>query len=101
MLDPTYVSGADVAALSAQPADRAVSLVLEMARGYTRGRGFDPASGMPGADVAAVIVTAAARLAANVGQTPATAGGLTLGVGWSGWTLAEQMVLNRYRARAQ
>ncbi len=94
------VNGADVTALTAQPADNAVLLVTELARGYTRGRGFWP-DGAPGADVAAVIVVAAARLAANTGQTPATAGGLTIGVGWSGWSLAEQMVLNRYRARAQ
>ncbi|OBB71222.1 hypothetical protein [Mycobacterium sp. 852014-52144_SCH5372336] len=81
-----------------------VPLITAMAKAYTRGRGFD-AAGEPNDEVAAVITTAAARLVAN---------GRQLAVrdkvddveqeyrgGFNGWTLAEQIVLNRYRVRAQ
>ncbi len=83
-------------------AELVIPIVTTMAKAYTRGRGFD--GDEPNDELAAVIITAAARLAANPRQ---------LGVrdkvddvereyrtGFAGWTLAEQIVLNRYRVRA-
>ena len=82
----------------------AVDQITALARAYTRGRGF--AGPVPNADITAVIVTAATRLAANPRQfsyefpsgpsaTQALRGGFT------GWSLAELAALNRYRVRAQ
>jgi hypothetical protein len=74
-----------------------------MARAYTRGRGFDD-DGDPNEDVAAVIYTAAARFISNPKQTSmsVTAGPYVLDQRsfFTGWTLAELFVLNRYRKRA-
>jgi hypothetical protein len=83
-------------------AEQVIPIVTTMAKAYTRGRGFD--GNTPNDELAAVITTAAARLAAN---------GRQLAVRnkvddvereyrsfFSGWTLAEQFVLNRYRVRA-
>lgn len=89
-------------------ADSAVPLVTAFARAYTRGRGFD-ADGTPNEEIAAVITTASARLGSNTGQTSTSrtenhgdAGSMTHDVrSWfTGWTLAELLVLNRYRKRA-
>lgn len=78
-------------------------LVAAFARAYTRGRGFD-VDGEPNAEVAAVITTASARLGSNTAQTSTsrTEGGVTREQrSWfTGWTLAELAVLNRYRRRA-
>ena len=82
----------------------AVAQVMALAKAYTRGRGFS-AHG-PNADITAVVVTAAARFVGNPRQfgvefpsgpnaTQALRGGFT------GWSLAEQAALNRYRVRAQ
>ncbi|WP_221634676.1 hypothetical protein [Nocardioides luti] len=70
-----------------------------MARSYTRDRGFDGAD--PFDDVAAVITTATARLLANPGQVGNTAGPFTVAGGFTGWSLPETFVLNRYRKRTQ
>lgn len=92
----------EVDALLAGEIAAIVPIVTTMAKAYTRGRGFD--SNQPNAEIAAVITTASARLATNPGQLSHTdtAGpfGHTVNGGFSGWTLAEQFVLNRYRARA-
>lgn len=72
-------------------------IVTAMARSYTRDRGFDERD--PAEDVAAVLVTATARLMANPEQLASTIGEVTL-AGWQGWTLAELFVLNRYRVRS-
>lgn len=79
--------------------------IAAMAHAYTRGRGF--AYGevtMPAPDVDAVIATASMRLAANPGQLPIdrTTGPFSESIkaGFSGWTLAELAVLDRYRVRA-
>lgn len=87
-----------------------VSVIVDLVRGYTRGRGFDE-NDSPLPDVAAVITTASARLASNPSQArseswapPDSPSSPTLtGVQHTpflGFTLAEQAVLNRYRRRA-
>ncbi|CCC43397.1 hypothetical protein [Mycobacterium canetti] len=85
----------------------AIPIITAMAKAYTRGRGFDdgPNSDEPNAEIAAVITTAAARLAGNPRQSSLnqvmadfTSDQRTF---FNGWTLAEQYVLNRYRVRAQ
>ncbi|MCV7191879.1 hypothetical protein [Mycolicibacterium brumae] len=81
----------------------AVDLVTTMARSYTRGRGFD-SDGKPNAEIAAVIVTAANRLAANsTGLISKRVDDVEYQFARTGfgWTLAEQIVLNRFRVRAQ
>lgn len=86
--------------------DRAVTiigLVTAMARAHTRDAGFT--DGVPNADIAAVIVTASARLVAHPDQLPMTQGMGAVSVefprgGFQGWTLVERMVLDRYRAKA-
>lgn len=85
--------------------DAAVEQVSALVKAYTRGRGFDGSE--PNADLSAVIVTAAARLAANPSQIPnelpAGPGGATRALrgAFTGWSLAELAALNRYRVRAQ
>lgn len=76
-----------------------VGIITAMARAYTRGGGFD--LGFPLDDVAAVIVTATARLLANPEQIAHTISDVTINGGFTGWSLAETFVLNRYRKRAQ
>ncbi|WP_261623510.1 hypothetical protein [Nesterenkonia marinintestina] len=75
-----------------------VPIVTAMARAYTRGNGFT-ADGVA-EDVAAVITTAAARLVANPEQIHYSVGAVRYSGGFKGWSLAETMVLNRYRKRA-
>ena len=69
------------------------------ARAYTRGEGFD--GDVPNDEIAAVILTAACRLARNPGQlsTSETMGpfGLDIRGGFQGFNLAELAVLDRYR----
>lgn len=101
------VSGTDVAAFLGQGdntelvalAGQHVGIITAMARAYTRDQGFtgtDPAD-----DIAAVIVTATARLVANPEQISQQVGSVDQRGGFSGWSLAELFVLNRYRKRAQ
>ncbi|MDM1896002.1 hypothetical protein PP348_23670 [Mycobacteroides abscessus] len=95
------VDPAKVTSLTQGDVTEVVPLVTLLAKSYTRGRGFT--GDEPNPEIAAVIVTASARLAAN-------GNGL-----WSkqiddvkyeyarfgfGWTLGELAVLNRYRKRA-
>jgi hypothetical protein len=76
--------------------------VTQLANAYTRGVGFIGA--IPNADISAVILQAAARLYAHprqlavdetVGPDSASFRG-----GFSGWTVLETIVLNRYRITA-
>lgn len=76
-----------------------VTIVKAMAYAYTRGRGF--AEGEPSEDVAAVIVTATARLVSNPEQLPSDVGNVSIRGGFTGWSLAETFVLNRYRRMAR
>lgn len=107
------VGGEDVATFLGQGDDTAlVALAREhlramsaLARGWTRGAGF--ASTAPGGyaecadDLAAVIVAATARLVSNPAQFKREeVDGYAVTGGFDGFTLAEQMILNRYRRRA-
>lgn len=74
-----------------------------LVEGYTRGRHVNLSGGYrPG--IRAVILQVAARILANPGQVnvrvQAGAVVVSKGPGFSGFTLAEQAVLNRYRRRA-
>lgn len=100
-------TGADVAAFLGQPANtqlvalagQAVPIVTAMAMGYTRGKGFDGAV-MP-SDLAAVIVTASARLATNPQQLEREAlAQESASYAPIEWNLMERLVLNRYRVKA-
>lgn len=86
---------ATLVALAGQHAD----IVTAMAQAYTRGGGFT--NGDPNDEISAVITTAAARLVANPEQIATTTGSVAVNGGFSGWTLAELFVLNRYRKKAQ
>lgn len=101
-----HVFTSDVEALLDQhtaPVQQAVPIVTTMAKAYTRGRGFD--GNEPNDDIAAVITTAAARLAANGSQTQRRKRVDDVEIetrsSFLGWTLAELAVLNRYRVRAR
>jgi hypothetical protein len=91
------------ASLNQGSLDAAVPVITVMVRAYTRGNGFT--AGEPNDELAAVITTAASRLAANPAGFPndKTAGEFSQSLrgAFGGWTLAEQFVLNRYRVRAQ
>lgn len=77
-----------------------VPIVTAFCHGYTRGNGFDVESD-PAADVAAVIVAATARLTANPEQVAmySAADYSERPAVFTGWTIAEQGVLHRYRRR--
>jgi hypothetical protein len=97
------VEAYDVTAVTQGDLETVVSVVTVMAKAYTRGRGFDDTTGAPNDDIA-VITTASARLAANGAQLAVddTAGPFTHSIrgGFQGWTLAERIVLDRYRVKA-
>lgn len=91
--------GSDPVKVAAASLEVAHSLV----ESYTRGNHVDRYGHYrPG--IRGVILSVSARLLANPGQiiTRVTVGGLTIskGVGFQGFTLAEQAALNRYRRRA-
>jgi hypothetical protein len=102
-MEPT---GFDVAAFLGQGddatlvalADEHLPIVTAMVRSYTRGNGFTGTS--PADDIRAVILTATARLMANPEQLGYQRGSVSLSGGFTGWSLAETFVLNRYRKRA-
>ncbi len=85
-------------------AEQAIPIVTTMVRAYTRGNGFWGGED-PQEDVEAVIVSATARLVSNPSQlaNDETAGPFSRSLrgAFTGWTLAELAVLNRYRTRAQ
>lgn len=80
-------------------AEEPVAVITAMVRAYTRGNGF--ASGQPNVELAAVVTTAAARLVANPEQLASDVGNVSMRGGFQGWSLAETVVLNRYRVRAR
>jgi len=71
--------------------------VTQMVKAYTRGQGF--VGDTPAADLAAVIVTATARLLTNPEQLGYDVGGVGYRSGFVGWSLAELVVLNAHRRR--
>ncbi|WP_298043089.1 hypothetical protein [uncultured Citricoccus sp.] len=85
----------------------AYTLARAMVYGYTRGRGFDEQGQVDPyerPDLAAVITTVAGRLSKNPTglRESQTAGSFSHDIaGWQGFTMAEQVVLNRYRVRAR
>lgn len=90
-------------ALTDEVAALAVEAATALVEAYTRGRHLD-GGGKPRPGITTVILTAAARIGANPGQVSRQdqAGSFSSrrGVGFSGFTLAELAVLNRYRKRA-
>ena len=88
--------------LDADLDETVIPVITTMAKSYTRGQGFT--GNEPNDELAAVITTAAARLASNTRQLrhSQTAGPFTADFrsAFDGWTLAELFVLNRYRKRA-
>lgn len=81
-------------------ADEHLTLVTAFVNAYTRGRGFTVAEG-PNDDLAAVIITATARLLTNPAQVEReTADGYEAVGRLDGFTLPELAVLHRYRRRA-
>jgi len=79
-------------------ADQHLPIVTAMVRSYTRDRGFTGTE--PADDLAAVIVCATARLMTNPEQVRSVVGSVQTFPGFTGWSLAELFVLNRYRKRA-
>jgi hypothetical protein len=86
-----------------EQAEAAIDIVTALVKSYTRGGGF--AAGSPNEDIHAVILTASARLLAHprqisMGETMGPMG-VNFGAGFTGWTVTETFVLNRYRKRAE
>jgi hypothetical protein len=96
-----FLGRPDDTALTAS-AQQAIPIITTMVKAYTRGNGFDDDE--PNEELEAVIVTAAARLVTNPGQIAhdLAAGPFTQSLrgGFTGWTLAELAILNRYRKLA-
>lgn len=77
-----------------------VPLVMAFARAYTRGRGFSADGTTVEDDLAAVVISATARLTTNPAQLEREHAGEYIAVGsFAGWTLPELAVLHRYRRR--
>ncbi|ART72277.1 hypothetical protein BTO20_30305 [Mycobacterium dioxanotrophicus] len=97
------VNPTTVTSLQSGEVTTVVPIVTTMAKAYTRGRGFT--GNEPNDEIAAVIATASARLAANgTGLQSKKVDDVEYQYSLAssfGWTLAEQIVLNRYRVRAQ
>lgn len=84
-------------------ATTAIAVVTSLAKSYTRGAGFTDTG--PAEDITSVILTAAARLLSNptgvlYDETEGPSS-VSYRSAFSGWTVAELTVLNRYRVRAQ
>ncbi|MBB2992359.1 hypothetical protein FHR72_003858 [Mycolicibacterium iranicum] len=99
---------ADLSALLNRPVpevhgNAALRNVTVMAKAYTRDQGFS--DGVPNEELAGVIVSAACRLVANPrGIDMAEARGpesVSFRGAFSGWSVPELFVLNRYRERAR
>lgn len=79
-------------------AGESLPIITAMAQAYTRGNGFT--AGEPNEEIAAVITTATARLMGNPDQLQHRVGDVSYQSAFTGWTLAETFVLNRYRKKA-
>ena len=89
--------------LTDEQAEMALQTALAMVEGYTRGNHKDTSGNLRNG-LESVVLTVSARIAANPGQIVArdSAGEFSRsrGAGFTGFTLAELAVLNRYRKRA-
>lgn len=91
--------GADFTTVEAVRAEGHIQLVTTFVRSYTRGKGFD-STNEPNSELAAVIVTAAARLFTNpTGSRRESVDDYDVTPSADGWTLPELAVLHRYRRR--
>jgi hypothetical protein len=101
-VDPEAVVALTSEGDASEVAELTVQIITAMAKAYTRGHGFE--AGEPSEELAAVITTASARFIGNTKQTSMamTTGPFTADLRsyFTGWTLAELFVLNRYRKRA-
>ena len=86
-------------ALMAQ-AGQAVTMASAMVEAYCRGAHLT-AQGTTRPGVDAVVLMASARMLANPEGLRYSTGVVTFNEAFQGFTLAEQMVLNRYRKRAE
>lgn len=93
-----FLGGGDDSGLVTLAGNHA-AIITALVQGYTRGEGFT--AGEPNDEIAAVIVTASARLVANPEQLSTDVGNVSIRGGFAGFNLAELFVLNRYRKRAQ
>lgn len=101
---PTGTDVLDFLDQSGQPilpqANQVVRMTTAAAMAYTRGRGFEDSATVP-AELAAVIITAAARLTTNPQQLARESlGSQTAWYRPAEWTLAERITLDRYRVKA-
>lgn len=80
-------------------ANHHIEVLTQMCLAYTRGAGFS--NGAPNDQIAAVIVSATARMIANPQQIAYDVGGVSIRGGFQGFNLAERIVLNRFRKTAQ
>ncbi|BCP10433.1 hypothetical protein MINTM020_25310 [Mycobacterium paraintracellulare] len=89
--------------VSQEQATVVLTIITAMASSYTRGQGFT--AGVPNDEIRAVILTASARLISNTsGLTFSEIEGpsqIEYNSAFSGWTVGELVVLNRFRRRAQ
>lgn len=109
MMPGPYATGAaewmgrpDDAALIAR-AGAVLPHVLELVRGYTRGRGFHADGWECPSDIQTVIYSVIARVLANpdgLQKTTVTGPFTETVAGWQGFTLMERQILDRYRVRA-
>lgn len=91
-------------ALTVDQAQLALDAATGLVEGYTRGNHRHPVTGDYRPGINTVVLTVAARIAANPGQVQMRdqAGSFSRhrGQGFNGFTLAELAILNRYRKRA-
>ena len=80
----------------------ALKVATDVVRTYTRGEGFNILTGAPGDDLAAVVLTSAARIYVNpTHNQQETVDDYTVRyAAFNGWTLPELAVLNTHRRRA-
>lgn len=84
-------------AVFAASAAESLAIVEQFVRAYTRGVGFDPD---PTDDLDVVILAATARLVVNPAQMETErVDAFSATGGFHGFTLVEQLVMNRYRRR--
>jgi len=95
-----YLGKADEVAIVSL-AQQHLPIVTAFVRAYTRGNGFDNVTGLPGDDLAAVIISACARLTANPEQVSRyqTADYAENPAVLNGFTLPELAILHLYRRR--